>query len=155
MDGLSGRPGLGQGRIGATPRPLRWVLLFDTRSGQDYLRQLRALGAILAVPEGEGKYRVFRDLSRQPAVGKVEDLSTIRRIFWIDSKRESVDSLTDALGIKPPPSHIVAFFPAALEDHLLNKELKYRNRREEDIRETRFRIVGRGGRYEPEVEDQR
>ena len=35
---------------------LRWSMIFDTRTGMDYLNQLRGLGAILAIPTGaDGK----------------------------------------------------------------------------------------------------
>jgi hypothetical protein len=49
----------------------------------------------------------------------------------------------------------VAFFPEELEKKLLRLELSFRNRREDEIRETRFEIRRVGGMYEPVVVSQR
>jgi hypothetical protein len=137
-------------------RVLRWVMQFNTFNGDDYLAQLRELGAILAIPDPQaGGYLVIRNLQRLPAKGEREDLADIKRIFWIDDKPPSVDSLARALGLFARPPHIVAFFPEKLEKELLQKELQYGGKREEDIKETRFRVVRRGRTYVPEVEGQR
>jgi hypothetical protein len=146
--------GPGKGNISARQkRVLRWTMMFNTLSGDDYRKQLEALGAILGVP-AEGGYRVIRNL-KPPVKGEVEDLAEIKRIFWVDDKPQSVASLSQALGLFPPPPHIVAFFPESLEAKLLQKEHEYRGRSEDDIKETRFEIVRRGGSYEPVVRDQR
>jgi hypothetical protein len=148
--------GPGKGKLNVRQkRVLRWIMLFNTLDGNDYLRQLRGLGAILAVPEPKGGYMVIRDLTKLPAEGEQEDLNTIQRIFWIDDKPQSVQSLASALRLPFMPPHIVAFFPEALEKELLDKELKFRGRKEEDIKETRFRVERRGNGYEPRVVSQR
>jgi hypothetical protein len=136
-------------------RTLRWVMQFNTRDGKDYLRQMRELGAILAVPVPQGGYLVIRDLSKVPAQGEKESLDSIQRIFWIDDKRESVQSLAQALGLPYHPPHMIAFFPESLEKELLEKELKFRNRKEGQIRATYFRVVNQGGRSTPMVVEQR
>lgn len=147
--------GPGKGKISARQkRVLRWVMIFNTANPDDYRNQLRELGAILAYPDQKGGYRVLRELVR-PARGEIEDLDKIKRIFWVDDKPQSVGSLSHSLGISPPPPHFVAFFPEKLEADLLQKELKYRGKKEEDIKETRFRVARHGGKYEPVVEDQR
>ncbi len=132
----------------------RWVLTFETRDGFDYLRQLEALGAILAVPLEGDRFLVIRNLKQRPARGEIENAAAIQRIFWIDDKPESVRSLARALQLGRVPDHIVAFFPDALEEELLRKELAFRNRREEEIRKTYFRLERRGGRFAPVVVDQ-
>src|SRR5262249_33341013 len=99
-------------------RLLRWTLIFDTKDGEDYARQLQALGAFLAAPEGGGRFRVFRDLAKRPATGRIEDLREVNHISWVDDKKESVQSLSKALGLEPVPQHIVAFFPVKLEREL-------------------------------------
>jgi hypothetical protein len=134
-------------------RVLRWTMTFDTVSGDDYRRQLSALGAILGVP-GPESYLIIRDLNRKPAVGKVEDLNQIKRIFWIDNRPDSVGPLAAALGLKPVPEHVVAFFPEKMESDLVRKERAFRSLTEEQIQETRFRVVKRGSTYEPVVVDQ-
>lgn len=148
--------GDGKGHISVRQkRLLRWTMEFNVRSGGDeYLRQLAALGAILAIPDPRGGYRVG-DLARRPVQWRNEDLAKLNRIFWIDSQPETVASLCAALGIRPVPPQIVAFFPHEMEKELLAKELRFRGRNEDDIKETKFEIVRRGGgRYEPIVSEQ-
>jgi hypothetical protein len=140
------------GKIDRSNRPLRWTLRFNTRDGRDYLRQLEAFGAILAMPDPKqsADYLVIRDLHRVPADAKPEDITRIESIFWIDDKPESVRSLARALGLKEPP-HFIVFFPAEFEAKLLRLELDYRGKKESEIKETRFDVRLVGGRYEPSV----
>jgi hypothetical protein len=148
--------GDGKGKLSARQkRILRWVMQFNTLDGNDYLHQLRSLGAILAIPQPEGGYLVIRDLARVPVQGAKEDLNTIHRIFWIDDKPDSVESLRTALRLPYHPPHIVAFFPVELEKRLLDKELKYRGKKEEQIKETVFKVERSGAGYEPRVYSQR
>jgi hypothetical protein len=139
-------------------RMLRWAMIFDTRTGHDYLNQLRTLGAILAIPTGaDGKsYKIVRDLSgRGPAKLLDEDVSSIQRIFWIDDRPESVDSVMLALQCKLRPNHFVAFMPPSLEEELFQLEKKYKGRSEDQIHETKFRIVpDRQRGYRPVVTSQ-
>src|SRR5581483_10497656 len=134
-------------------RKARWTMLFNVREGggREYLRQLDGLGAILAYPTVGDNYMVIRNLKDRPIRPVAEDIRQFNMIWWQDDKPVSVDSLANALGISPPPEYIVAFFPVALEQQLLEKELKAFRGREEDIEETVFRIVPRGGGYEPEI----
>ncbi len=160
VPGSPGPPGGGAkgpstGRMDSRTRHMdRWVLTFETRDGFDYLRQLETLGAILAVPLEGDRFLVIRNLKHRPARGEIENAAAIQRIFWIDDKPESVRSLARALQLERVPGHIVAFFPDALEEELLRKELAFRNRREEEIRKTYFRLERHGGRFEPVVVDQ-
>jgi hypothetical protein len=173
-----GKPGQGQGPPGArgleegqkrTPgssnpsqrldqqrieRRDRWVMVFQTWDGNDYLRQLEALGAILAIPQPDNRFLIIRDLKQKPAQGRIEDVAEIQRVFWIDDKPDSVRALAGALQLREIPARIVAFFPEQLEADLLRKELRFRNRREEGIRKTYFRVERRGNSYEPRVVDQ-
>lgn len=136
-------------------RVLRWTLNFDTLNGEDYRRQLSALGAILAIPDQDGKYKVFRDLKGRNAKGAIEDIAEIKRIFWVDDRPDSVAQLAMALGIQPRPQIIVAFFPEEFEAELLKKELAFRGKKEEDIKGTRFRVQNmRAGKYVAIVESQ-
>jgi hypothetical protein len=155
-------PGVGPGKRMEPERVRRaqsWSLTFNTHDGEDYVRQLRGLrpggGAILAVPTPDRRFRVIRDLSRRPAVGNVEDVTRLNRIFWIDDKPESVANLARALGI-PTPAYIVAFFPEELEAHLADLEKarlaqEFPGRTVQDIAETRFDIVRTAGDYEARV----
>jgi hypothetical protein len=139
-------------------RQQRWVLLFNTRDGDDYAKQLKGLKALLAVPmpKDEKQFLLIEDLSKRPVQTKKSDLATIKRIYWIDDKPESVASLARALGLKPVPSFIVAFFPEELEKDLLKKELAYRHQDEDKIDETRFQVKPkRNSGYEAVVLEQR
>jgi hypothetical protein len=147
--------GNGKGKLSLRQkRVLRWTMIFTTSHGEDYARQLNGLGAMIAVPEADGQYKLFRDLSQRPVRGDLEDLAKIQSIYWVDDKRESVGGLARALGF-PTPSHVVAFFPEKLENHLLELEKNYRGLKEEDIAETKFEVVRMGGNsYEPRVVSQ-
>jgi hypothetical protein len=143
-------------------RVLRWNLVFDTATGEDYAAQLLALGAILAVPEKEDaavpEYRVFRDLKQRPVKGEIEDVKTIKRIFWVNDNPASVKPLAAALGLPKAPSFVVAFFPEALEENLAKLELAFAQRNQRkvtEIAETRFRVIKRDGKYEVVMVDQR
>jgi hypothetical protein len=143
--------GPGQQKQPHQQRLLRWALAFDTRDGEEYARQLDALGAILAVPDRDNQYRVLRDLKHRPAKGEVEDLTRVRRVFWVVNKPESIATLAKALQLRPVPDHIIVLFPEKVEQELVKKELAYRGLSEDDIRETRFKIVRH---YTVEVESQ-
>jgi hypothetical protein len=147
--------GAGKGKVTQRQkRQLRWTMIFDTLNGQDYLRQLNGLGAILAIPGPDGQYQVIRDLMKKPVEMKPEDIASLDRIYWVDDKPQSVQSLAQALGIRTP-EYIAAFFPAKLEAELLKQELNYLRRgTEEDIESTTFKVVNRGG-YQPMVVDQK
>lgn len=147
--------GPGSGTISTRQkRVLRWSLMFNTSNGDDYRKQLAGLGAILAIPSGAGEYRIIRNLNQTPVDGSVEDVSKINRIFWVDDKQDSVRDLATALGLRPIPPHIVAFFPVDLEKELLQKEAAYKGRKENQIQETRFDVVRRGGGYSVVVRGQ-
>jgi hypothetical protein len=152
--------GRGEGKLNLTKREkrmLRWTMSFNTRTGADYVRQLRGLGAILAIPVKEGQppeYRIVRDLTRRPAQLLEEDLSQIKRIYWIDDKPRSVQEVMNALGLKLQPSHFVAFMPLELEQKLFELERDHRGLAEDQIHETKFRIVESAGTFRPEVMEQ-
>ena len=153
--GPPGGPG-GAPRINSErqQRLLRWTMTFNTTDGIDYLRQLKALGAILAYRGADGKYTVIRDLDKRPARGQAESIDDMNRIYWIDDRGESVKSLAKALQVIPPPKAFVAFFPERLEKELLRKELAYEGRKEESIHETKFTVKRTPSGYEPEVASQ-
>jgi RNA polymerase sigma factor (sigma-70 family) len=137
-------------------RANRWVLKFDTKDGEEYARQLQALGAVLAVPDpkDKGTFRVIRDLAKRPVRREVEDLSKLDRIFWVDDDRHSVAGLAKAVGLTPVPDFIVAFFPQIVEDELLRKERAFAGLAEEDILETHFRVRRTKTGYDLLVVDQ-
>jgi hypothetical protein len=155
--GKGGGVGPGTGSGERSKRLLRWVLIFNTRDGRDYVRQLDAFGAIVAFPDPRdpNNYLVVRDLRETPAQPKAEDISKIERIYWIDDGAASVRSLAGALGLAQTPPHFVVFFAREFEEKLLNLELRYRGKQENEISETRFDVRRSGNSYEPVVVSQR
>lgn len=140
-------------------RVYRWHIVLDTRTGDDYLKQLRMLKAFIGKPEkvdSKISYRIIRDLTQKPAQGKIEDPAKVDCCFFaFDTKPESVQALCGALGWKDKPDHVVIFLPRTLEKDLVRKELAYRGRKIEQIAETQFRFIQRGQKYEVVVTDQR
>jgi hypothetical protein len=139
-------------------RQLRWQLVFDTKDGEDYARQLAALGATLAIPEpgDRQQLRVFRDLRKRPVTGKVEDPSAIHSIYWVDDREAEVKGLAKALGLKTPPPYFITFFPDKLEKDLARKERSFAGHDPDVIDETVFKIgKNNKGEYEAKVISQR
>ena len=162
--GNDGTLGAGPGGTGADStraRGLRWVLRFRVASGRDYLDQLKAMGAeiLIPIPPDGKKCVLIRDLNA-PAQKTADDADLKRlagKIQFSDPRPDQVRDVCAALDIKlpAPPKTFWAFFPKGLEEELARKETGYRNRRAEDIEETIFRVVVRGGSYELVVDEQR
>lgn len=152
----------GQARIRLDDKPLskrekrmlRWTLSFGNTTEEEYVNRMQELGAILAFPVNDKEYAIVRDLSKRPAEVKNEDITKIERIYWFDNKAESVGSVCKLLGIKGSPDHLIAFFPEKLENELFDKELKYKNLKEDDIHETKFKVIRRGDNLEVKVVEQ-
>jgi hypothetical protein len=155
--GGSGGPGKGGALTRRERRMQRWRMLFTVGNGAEYLRQLKGLGAILAIPVKESRdgceYKIVRDLGRRPAQLLDEDITKIQQIYWHDIDPRSIGEVMTVLGLSIRPSHFVAFMPVELEDRLFEMEKKHaQGRPEEHIKETVFRVRRTGGRYEPEFE---
>jgi hypothetical protein len=140
--GTGDKFGLGPGNKRGQ-RVLRWKMMLTTNSGNDYIRQLNALGAILRVDKGDKTY-IIRNLSERPAKPVQEDPSSINRVYWSDDDKASCASAAEALKLDFVPDVLVVYFPETLEQTLVKKELAYgkpygRNK-EEDIKETIFKL---------------
>lgn len=156
--------GEGEGHGALTKREkrmLRWAMLFRPQSPKHYVAQLRGLGAILAFPiAGTNDHKVVRDLSARPARLLAEDITQLHRIYWYDNNPDSVAQVMNVLGIRLPamPDYFIAFMPEEVEKKLYEREdayLKshYRGATEDDITETKFRLVERGETVEPQVSE--
>jgi Sigma-70, region 4 len=120
-------------------RILRWKIVFHTKDGNEYAKQLEALGAKLAIPTKEhNQYRLICDLSKRPVTTTVEDISRMDHIFLLETAEVPIQMLTKELGLKEPPEHIVVFLPRLVEDELRRKELDFSHRPEKEIVETTF-----------------
>lgn len=153
--GEGGNPtgkGDGTGSDSTRARTLRWVIAFKTLGGRDYLDQLKALGAKVIVPTSDGKGAfLFRSLDGNPPQGKLMNESDWNELSGLvqfsDYTALSRQQVGEALGMNMPKG-FWAFFPKELEKELARKEIGYQQRRTEDIEETKFECVNRGGKYE-------
>jgi hypothetical protein len=137
-------------------RMLRWQIVFNTKDGKEYAKQLEALGATLAIPtKDQSQYRLICDLSKRPVKATVEDISKKDHIFLVETNNDSIRSLSKELGLKETPEQIVVFLPRFIEVELLRKELDYAHRPEEDIVETTFRFSRTKRGFDIEVTSQR
>lgn len=160
-----GPPGSGVGGTGSDStraRGLRWVLRFRVASGKDYIEQLKAMGASIAVPlpPDDNNFLFFEDLGnpQQRAVSK-GDLNKFvsGRLQFSDSRQSQVREVCAVLGVNAPslPKYFSAYFPKSMEEELARKEKSYRNRHSDDIEETIFIVTVRGGTYELVVFEQK
>jgi hypothetical protein len=151
--------GPGAGRSGSivqqrVRRRGRWQLDFTVASAEDHLRQLSALGAILAFPAGGGKFYVVRDLMGRPPRGKIEDVAKINRIWFIDRQPATASEIARVLHSPLAGPFFVAFFPNELENSMAEMEKSYRGRPEQELTEKfRFKVIPSGGSWTVVVDE--
>lgn len=151
---LGGEPASGaSGGSGRAGRAARWVLRFNTRTARDYLSQLGGLGADIAFPDRGDQYRYFTNVGIKPE-SSLRTLDRENRIFWVD--QDTYHQVADELGVSAPM--MIAFLPLPLEEKMSKLEMaRARERgvtREEDIKQTVFECVRRGGGFDVIVVDQ-
>lgn len=124
IDGLKGvgntkGGGVGDGR---GERMLRWIMVFNTTNGADYLSQLMDLNARIAFPDPDkpGKFLVISNLGAKPITTMELDLSTVSDIFWVDDKAQSVSNLSRAMGLQIKAEAFVVLMPVSVEEKLQN-----------------------------------
>lgn len=150
-ENLGGTPGgNGSGGSGRAGRASRWILRFNTNSGNEYLRQFGGLGADVALPVGSG-YQYFTDLAGSRRRTN-KSLASESRIYWIDD--DTHHDAARVLGM-PGAAHMLAFLPTPLEEKMAQLELaearQYGVTREEDIQSTIFECVVRGNSFDVQV----
>ncbi len=155
---LGGKPGGGGGGggggTGRAGRAARWVLKFNYSNANHYLSQLGGLGAAIAFPQRGDQWLYFTDLAGSPS-RSVRDLSGEDRIFWINEDPASAGVVAQSLGIGPV-TPMLAFLPVELEQRMLKMELAYKGAAsEDDIIQTVFECVARGGGFDVIVVDQK
>jgi hypothetical protein len=145
--------GVGDGR---GERMLRWIMVFNTTNGSDYLSQLMDLNARLAFPDPNkaGKFLVISNLGAKPITTMELDLSSVSDIFWVDDKAQSVTNLSRAMGLQIKVEAFVVLMPISVEEKLQKLEkASLQGAKEDDIQETRFTISKTVGKYEPAKAD--
>lgn len=149
-DDKSGSGPGGTGSDSTRARGLRWVLRFNTKSGQDYLNQLKALKAVMMipVPPDNKLMLILRDLGN-PRIGVYATDADIaeqaEKIQFQDTRKESNEAIHDALRLPFTPNAFWAFFPRALEDEMSRMETSYQNKKSNQIKETVFQVIVSGG----------
>ncbi len=135
-------------------RLLRWELVFKVNDAGEYMRQLSAIGAIIAVPDKQGKIMTIPNINERPVKPVYEDVKALNRIWWTDDAEETCRGAFEELQLDFVPGAVIAFLPREFEDNLANKEKAFRGRKEEDIKRTRFSITFSGGRPVIKVTEQ-
>jgi hypothetical protein len=133
----------------------RWELVFTTNSAAHYLQQLDALGAVVAVPDRRGRLMTIRNWRERPVQLELLDVTGMNRIWWVDDRRETTESVAEELGLDIVPSALVAFFLRPFEDQLAAAERAFAGRAENQIALTRFAITFRNGKHVIRVIEQK
>lgn len=144
--------GGGSGASGKAARAARWVLRFRFSGVEDYLKQIDGLGATLAFPAENQKFRCFYNASAPNPKSEVRNPPN-NEINWIDDDMKSVQEVARHLRISSAP-FMVLFLPQELEDRLSQLERAYNNLEEDEIASTIFEVVYRNGKYDVIVAEQ-
>ncbi len=136
-------------------RQERWTLNFEYTTGDDYLLQLKSLGAIVAVPYRDEQFRLYRDLGKRPFIFQLvgqRELNELGRIHWENGESEAARLLAFALGIDGAADSFRVYFPQELQDDLAKKERAASGGRDiSQIKQTIFKVTRRGKTCEVQV----
>jgi hypothetical protein len=155
VNGGEAAGGSGPGGTGASStwaRGLRWVLKFDTSTGKDYVNQIGGLGGAIMVPIPPTYQKML--LFRDPRTGQSTQATDAdfefygKLIQFSDARAEAVTVVAQTLGLNFKPHAFWAYFPRDLEDKLATLEKNYQNKPAEQIKQTTFRVILRGGQYD-------
>jgi hypothetical protein len=139
----------GTGSDSTRARGMRWILRFSTKSGNDYIGQLKALKAVVMVPvPPENKKMIYlKDLNNLATNVYATDAdiqAQNNKIQFSDIRKDSCEAISEALRLGFTPSSFWAFFPKDLEETMSRLEIAYQNKKSEEIRETVFQVIVRG-----------
>jgi hypothetical protein len=147
----TGGPGLGFGPgDGGVAREQRWSIVYNTsQTAEEYARQLDALGVELAVVSGPNQLTFVSNFSSPEPTKRFGPGNDGRLYFlWQGRGRKQSDiALLRKAGIEVGEGVVLQFYPKAVEDQLLQLEVRYRGRQPGEIRVTRFSIVPKGDGY--------
>lgn len=137
----------------------RWEILIRFTSGEEYVEKLGKLDSMIAFPEGNGQFRLFRDLKGKSATVETSTgLSKLNRIWWLNNDPEAVGALAQALGMTTSPGRAYIFVPISLEQALLKKELDTSKMTEAQLNErkmlTTFTVEKAGNGWDVKVIEQ-
>lgn len=160
--GFDGSKGTGPGGTGSDAtfaRSMRWSLWFNVTGGNDYVGQLRAMGAkiLVWIPPENKRYIFIPDLGN-PSVQKsagAEDIDAIADLMqFSEARRGEVREVAQALKLDFNPTVFTAVFSKELEAELARKEIAYNNLRPDDIAKTSFEVKVIGNEVRITVREQ-
>lgn len=161
-------PGIGKGGLGGRPATkqeilaARWRFLLHTtdRTGKEHAEKLDAMGIILAVPDGAGRYLLIRDFKRRPVETEIMNGAQFQAKFkdavhWFNRDRQSVTTLADELRLPfIPQNPVIMLLPREREAKMAEVEHRFAERRGRamnTVQATYFDFLLRNGAYEPVV----
>lgn len=154
--------GKGPGGFGASStyaRALRWILRFDTTTGEDYVNQMAGIGGVIMVPvppDNKSFLIIKNPRNPAPVPATDDDLQKYTKLIqFAEIRKDSVESVARALKLTFMPKSFFAYFPRELEEKLAALEKNYQNKQPEQIRSTAFKVIVRGGSYDFIVVEQK
>ncbi len=154
--------GKGPGGFGASStyaRALRWILRFDTTTGEDYVNQMAGIGGVIMVPvppDNKSFLLITNPRNPAPVPATDQDLQKYTKLIqFAEVRKDSVESVSKALKLTFTPRSFFAYFPRELEEKLAALEKNYQNKPPEQIRSTAFKVIVRGGNYDFIVVEQK
>ncbi|MBM81925.1 MAG: hypothetical protein CMJ78_15235 [Planctomycetaceae bacterium] len=150
--GTGRRPlGSGSGAPGF-PREQRWFIRFsDQGTLNEYTGQLDFFGIEMGVLKTSGSIQYLSNLSAaRPAVRSANSGKGENRMYmtWRGGNRKQGDlKIFKKAGVDVGSNLILHFYPPKTEAMLADLEMKYRNRKPEEIRRTYFVVQGSPGNY--------
>lgn len=153
--GGQGREGTGPG-AGGVPSYARWDIRYPSQSLDDYAAMLDFFGIELGVVRPGQPVTYVSALSKaRPILRQGGGQESRLNFRWQDAPRRQADmDLLRRKGVATEGAILVQFYPAELEQTLLEIETKQANRPVRDIRKTRFGIRPSGAGFEFYVVEQ-
>jgi hypothetical protein len=156
-DGRQVGRGMGGGEPGI-PRPQRWEVIFQEGALlQTYARQLDFFKIELGVVGGTTQVQYAFNFTKPTPDRRAGGAGEEKRLYmsWRSGNLREADlALLERAGIATEDKIVVQFFPPELENRLVELELKFANRKQGEIRKTRFGIRSVGNGFEPYVLEQ-
>jgi len=149
----------GTGADSTSQRGMRWLIKFDTNNGNDYISQMAGLKAILLVPSHDGKkFYIFKNPSAPKPLVVATDAElnqmAAEMIRFEDGRPRSVEVVGETLQLDFKPVMFIAYFPRDFEEKLAGLERSYKGKPVDKIKQTTFKVIMKGGKYDLIVTDQ-
>jgi hypothetical protein len=149
--------GVGSGEPGI-PRPQRWEIIFQEGATlQTYARQLDFFKIELGVIGGSTQVQYALNFTKpQPdrRSGRAGDEKRLYMSWRSGTLQQADQELLARAGVATENKIVVQFFPADVENRLAELEQRFANRRQSEIRKTRFGVRSVGNGFEFHVIDQ-